>query len=261
MCRTLKNDKMNQISSSQKVVLIGASSGIGLELARIYIAAGCVVGLAARRTAPLLTLKQLAPQRVFVKELDVTSDGATEALAELVQEMGGMDLYLHVAGIGKQNRTLQAGIELDTFRTNVLGFGQMVGWAYRYFAAQGGGHLAAISSIAGTKGLGAAPAYSATKRFQNTYLQALAQQARMEGHSICFTDIRPGFVDTPLLSGAQKYPLMMPADKVARTIARAIAQKRRVMVIDWRYAIITFFWRLIPNALWERMVIRTKAKS
>lgn len=261
MYRTLKNNSMNQVSSSQKVVLIGASSGIGLELARIYITAGCVVGLAARRTAPLLILKQLAPQRVFVKELDVTATEATDALSELVQEMGGMDLYLHVAGIGKQNRTLEADIELDTFRTNVLGFGQMVGWAYRYFADRGGGHLAAISSIAGTKGLGAAPAYSATKRFQNTYLQALAQQARMEGHPICFTDIRPGFVDTPLLSGAQKYPLMMSADKVARTIARAIAQKRRVIVIDWRYAVITFFWRLIPNALWERMVIRTKAKS
>ena len=134
-------------------------------MARIYITAGCVFGLAARRTAPLLILKQLAPQRVFVKELDVTATEATDALSELVQEMGGMDLYLHVAGIGKQNRTLEADIELDTFRTNVLGFGQMVGWAYRYFADRGGGHLAAISSIAGTKGLGVAPAYSATKRF------------------------------------------------------------------------------------------------
>ena len=73
MYRTLKNNSMNQISSSQKVVLIGASSGLGLELARIYITAGCVFGLAARRTAPLLILKQLAPQRVFVKELDVTA--------------------------------------------------------------------------------------------------------------------------------------------------------------------------------------------
>lgn len=244
-----------------RVIIVGASSGIGLELARIYVAAGCVVGLAARRTRPLLDLKKEAPERIFVQALDVTVPEAVGDLEKLVRETGGMDLYLHVAGIGKQNRTLLPEIEWDTFRTNVLGFGQMVGWAYRYFVSQGGGHLAAISSIAGTKGLGAAPAYSATKRFQNTYLQSLAQQARMEGHPLHITDIRPGFVNTPLLSGNQKYPLMMPADKVARSIVRAIRKKRRVAVIDWRYAVITFFWRLIPDAVWERMVIRTRTRS
>lgn len=245
----------------KRVILIGASSGIGLELARIYINNGYTVGLAARRTAPLMELKAMAPDRVFVKALDVTAPDACALLEELVHETGGMDLYLHVAGIGKQNRQLLPEIETDTFQTNVLGFGRMTGWAYRYFAAQGHGHLAAVSSIAGTKGLGVAPAYSATKRFQNTYLQALAQQARMEGHKIRFTDIRPGFVDTPLLSGGQRYPLMMAADKVARSIVRAIDCERRVVVLDWRYAVVTFFWRLIPDCIWERMMIRTRAKS
>ena len=248
---------MNQILSSQKVVLVGASSGIGLELARIYIAAGCVVGLAARRTAPLLTLKEMAPQRVFVKELDVTSEGATEALAELVQEMGGMDLYLHVAGIGKQNRTLQADIEVDTFRTNVLGFGQMVGWAYRYFAARGGGHLAAISSIAGTKGLGAAPAYSATKRFQNTYIDALEQLSYLQKLNIRFTDIRPGFVATDLLNDGKHYPLLMDAAKVGRHIAWSLERKQRIVVIDWRYRILVFFWKMIPRWMWKRLPVKT----
>lgn len=251
----------NHMTHPQQVIIVGASSGIGREVAQIYIHAGCTVGLAARRTALLLELKKQAPERVFVKELDVTAPNAPDALAELVRATGGMDLYLHVAGIGKQNRTLEPAIEMDTFHTNVVGFGQMVGWAYRYFVAQGGGHLAAVSSIAGTKGLGAAPAYSATKRFQNTYLQSLAQQARMEGHSLYITDIRPGFVDTPLLSGNQKYPLMMSADKVARHIVRAIRHKRRVVVIDGLYAVITFFWHLIPNFIWERMVIRTRSKA
>lgn len=244
----------------QRVVIVGASSGIGLEVARLFVNAGCMVGLAARRTAPLLELKKIAPERIFVKYLDVTAPAALAAATELVNQMGGMDLYVHVAGIGKQNRTLRPDIEMDTFCTNVTGFGQMIGWAYRYFTLVKKGHIAAVSSIAGTKGLGVAPAYSATKRFQNTYLQALAQQAQMEKLPIVFTDIRPGFVDTALLSGGQKYPMMMKPEKVAQSIVRAISQKKRVKVIDWRYAILTFFWRCIPDFIWERLVIRTKSK-
>jgi len=84
----------------------------------------------------------------------------------------------------------------------------MIGCAYRYFANKGGGHIACITSIAGTKGLGPAPAYSATKAMQNTYLQALEQLAACKHHNIHFTDIRPGFVATPLLKD-DKYPLLM----------------------------------------------------
>ena len=88
--------------------------------------------------------------------------------------------------------------------------------AFDYFRKQGGGHLAAISSIAGTKGLGAAAAYSASKRYQNTYLDALAQLSRMQRLDIRITDIRPGFVDTPLLREG-KYPMLMRPEKSRHT--------------------------------------------
>ena len=126
-----------------------------------------------------------------------------------------------------------------------------------YFRRQGGGHLAAISSIAGTKGLGAAAAYSASKRYQNTYLDALAQLSRMQRLDIRITDIRPGFVDTPLLREG-KYPMLMRPEKVAARIVRALEQRKRRIVIDRRYAVLVFFWRLIPEWLWERLPIRTK---
>ena len=127
--------------------------------------------------------------------------------------------------------------------------------AYRFFKEQGSGHLAVISSVAGTKGLGSAPAYSATKRFQNTYIDALAQLARMERLSIQFTDIRPGFVATALLKN-RKYPLLMRADSTAQHIVKALTNKKRVAIIDTRYAILVFFWQLIPRWLWERLPIR-----
>ena len=167
-----------------------------------------------------------------------------------------MDVFLLSAGIGKQNAALQSGIELATAETNVLGFIRMVDTAYAYFREKGGGHLAVISSIAGTKGLGAAPAYSATKRFQNTYIEALAQLARMQRLNIHFTDIRPGFVDTDLLGDDKKYPLLMSPSKVATSIIRAIERREPVCTIDIRYRILVFFWRLIPRFLWERLPVK-----
>lgn len=235
----------------KKVIIIGASSGMGLEVAKLLLAEGCYLGVAARREDRLEALKQLAPDRVITAPIDVTKDDAPQRLRSLINDLGGMDLFFYSSGIGKQNRTLTADIELNTVNTNGMGFTRMIGEAYRYFAEQGEGHIAAISSIAGTKGLGPAPSYSATKAFQNVYLQALEQQSNARGLKIRFTDIRPGFVDTDLLSGDFRYPMMLKPEKVARSIVRAIHGKRHIKIIDWRYAMVTAFWRRIPRPLWR----------
>ena len=236
-----------------KIVVIGASSGMGMEVAKLLLAEGHTLGVAARREDRLQALKQLAPDRVEVAAIDVTAEDSAGRLRELIDRLGGMDLYFHASGIGKQNRTLEPEIELNTMDTNAVGFTRMIGEAYRYFAERGEGHIAAITSIAGTKGLGPAPSYSATKAMQNTYLQALEQQANARGLKIRFTDIRPGFVDTDLLKGDFHYPMMLKPEKVARQIVRAIKGKRHIQVIDWRYAILTAFWRRIPLPLWRHL--------
>ena len=237
----------------KKAVIVGASSGIGREVAQLLITNGWQLGIAARRKESLLELKAMAPERVEVATIDVTKSDAGEQLLSLIERLGGMDLYFHASGIGKQNRDLEPGIELRTMETNAVGFTRMTDTAYRYFAEQGEGHIAAITSIAGTKGLGPAPAYSATKALQATYLQALEQQARQRGLNIRITDIRPGFVDTALLNDNFKYPMLMRPETVALDIVRSIYRKRHIRIIDWRYRILTFFWRLIPNWIWCRM--------
>lgn len=239
----------------KKVIIIGATSGIGEEIAKIYIAQGWQVGVAGRREEALTVLAATAPAQVKTQVIDVTSADAPEQLQSLIEKLGGMDLFLLSSGIGSQNVKLEPEIELNTARTNVEGFIRMVTTAYRFFKEQGSGHLAVISSVAGTKGLGSAPAYSATKRFQNTYIDALAQLARMERLSIQFTDIRPGFVATALLKN-RKYPLLMRADSTAQHIVKALTNKKRVAIIDTRYAILVFFWQLIPRWVWERLPIR-----
>ena len=237
----------------KKAVIIGASSGMGMEVAKLLLAEGYQLGIAARREDRLQALKQLAPGRIVTATIDVTAEDADSRLRTLIDELGGMDLYFHVSGIGKQNRTLTPDIELNTVNTNGMGFTRMIGEAYRYFAERGQGHIAALTSIAGTKGLGPAPSYSASKAFQNVYLQSLEQQANARGLNIRFTDIRPGFVDTDLLSGDFHYPMMLKPEKVARQIVKAIHNKRHVVVIDWKYAILTALWRRLPRALWRHL--------
>ena len=229
-------------------IVIGASSGIGREVAKLLIAEGWTVGVAARRVELLQTLGAAA-----VEPIDVTTETATEHLRSLINKTGGMDLFFYASGIGKQNRELKEDVELATVQTNGLGFTRMIGEAYRYFAEQGQGHIAAITSIAGTKGLGPAPSYSATKAMQNVYLQALEQQAHARGLKIRFTDIRPGFVDTALLSGDFKYPMMLKPERVAKDIVSAIKGRKHIRVIDWKYRLMTALWRRIPRWVWRRM--------
>ena len=239
-----------------RIIIIGATSGIGLEVAKLYLKAGWRVGVAGRREKELEKLRLFAPSQVCTQRLDVTEENATICLQALIDQMGGMDVFFLSAGIGKQNLTLQPEIEINTAKTNVVGFTQMVDAAYHYFERQGKGHIAVISSIAGTKGLGAAPAYSATKRFQSNYIDALDQLAHLNKQPIQFTDIRPGFVATPILAGGN-YPMQMSAAKVASHIVKAIKNKKRVIIIDWRYRILVFFWRFIPRWLWVRLPIKS----
>ena len=240
----------------KKIIIIGATSGIGREVALLYIAQGWKVGIAGRRTDELEALRSLAPEQVSAQALDVTQADAAERLHTLIKQVGGMDIFLLSSGIGQQNYALQTETELTTAATNVEGFIRMTNAAYHYFEEQGHGHIAVISSIAGTKGLGAAAAYSATKGFQNIYMDALDQLARMQKLNIHFTDIRPGFVATPLLAGEKKYPMLMDAPIVALDIVRAIEKKKRVAIIDWKYRLLVSLWRLIPRWIWLRLPIR-----
>lgn len=240
----------------KKVIIIGATSGIGREVALIYIAQGWKVGVAGRREAELEALRSAYPEQVSAQALDITKEDAPQKLQALIEQVGGMDVFLLSSGIGKQNPTLETGLELTTAATNVEGFIRMTNAAYHYFEQQGHGHLAVISSIAGTKGLGAAPAYSATKGFQNIYMDALDQLARMKKLNIRFTDIRPGFVATPLLNNQKKYPMLMDAPIVALDIVSAIEKKKRVAIIDWKFRLLVGFWRLIPKWIWLRLPIK-----
>lgn len=238
---------------AKRAVVMGATSGIGMEVALLLAQKGWKVAIAGRREERLTQIMSSNKGIVCCKQIDITKENATALLKELVDELGGMDLYFHSSGIGWQNVALDIEKEMKTVETNGVGFTRMVTAAFSYFATNKGGQIACISSIARTAGLGAAPSYSATKRFQSHYLECLSQNARMRKLDIRITDIRPGFVATDLLSGS-RYPLQLKADNVAKSIVKAVLKKKEVATIDWRYRILVFFWRLIPRCVWVRLL-------
>lgn len=251
---------------------MGATSGIGQEVARLLAANGYEVGIAGRREERLVQMAQATPGIVTHRQIDVTKEDAPTELYKLIEELGGMDIYFHSSGIGWENVALDADKELKTVETNGVGFVRMVSAAYNWFAEQRAdeakqraegdeqragdkerkARIACITSIARTRGLGAAPAYSATKRMQAHYLECLSQQARMRHLNIGITDIRPGFVATDLIAGSH-FPLQLKAEDVARTIVRAIERGSEVVTIDWRYRLLVAAWQLIPRWLWVRL--------
>lgn len=238
----------------RKIIIMGASSGIGLELAEMLASRGVRVGLAARHTERLHTLKGKYPEVVEYMSIDITHRDAPHKLEELISKLGGMDIYIHVSGVLRNNTDLNPQTEVDVVNTNAVGFARMLSAAYSYFRDNHQpGHIVAVSSVAGTKGIGRLAAYSASKAFDSSYMVALEQLANSEDVDVRLTEILPGWVRTPLLDNDSKYPMEMDVEYVAYRILKAIAEGKRRAVIDWRWRALRSLWRLLPERLWVRM--------
>ncbi len=238
----------------KKIVIMGASSGIGYATAEAFASRGVKVGLAARRTEKLKELKEKYPEFVEYESIDITEPEAVGKLNELIARLGGMDIYFHVAGIGTENVDLDPETEVRILNTNTVGFARMICAAYRYFRENYiPGHIAALTSVAGTNGIGRLSAYSSSKAMNQKYLVALEQLSNNQGALISFTDIRPGWVKTPLLQEGRHYPMEMDLDYVVPQVIKAIVRRKRVAVIDWRWNLLVGLWRLLPDSVWTRL--------
>lgn len=234
----------------KKMIIIGASSGIGARLARDYAAQGYRLGIAARREEPLRQLQEDYPGQIEWETIDVTAADAVDRLGMLIDKVGGLDILVHASGVGFDDE-MQDSVLTKVLNTNVTGFARMIAAAYRYFRDNGvRGQIAAITSVAGEKGMGVLPAYSASKRFDRTFLDALDQLSHEEKAGVSFTDIRPGFIATALLVPGKSYNMLMTLDHVSPLIERAIDSRKRVAYVDWRFGLLARAWRMLPQWLW-----------
>jgi len=235
----------------QKILIIGATSGIGRELARQYAAAGHLVGATGRRQDMLDSLKLEYPHRIITKCYDSTAGDAKMHLGALVQQLGGLDLLIYNAGWGDLKEKLDWEVDKATVDVNVNGFLAAAHYGWQYFTEQGYGHLVTISSIAGTRGNRYSPAYSAAKAFQSIYFEGLAIKARRMKIPLYITDIQPGFVDTKMAKGPKFW--VAPVEKASRQIVRGIGRKSRRVYITRRWWMIAVVFRWIPGWIYYRV--------
>ena len=237
----------------KKAIIIGASSGIGKGLAKLLTENDYKVGITGRKTELLDELKKTNSNSFIVKTFDATNTKTSvEKLEELTSELGGLDLLILSSGIGDLNETLDFEIERKVIDLNVTGFTNIVDWTFNYFEKQEFGHLVAISSVAGIRGSRQAPAYNATKSYQINYLEGLRQKSTKSKKPIFVTDIRPGLVDTDMAKGEGLF-WVMPVEKVAKQIFKAIKNKSKVVYVTKRWGLLGRLLKIMPRFIYDRM--------
>lgn len=236
----------------KKAIIIGATSGIGRELAKILSLNNYVVGMAGRRTE-LLSNLQREISGSYIKRIDVAeSEEAITFLKELIQEMGGMDMIVISSGVGFINPELVWKQEKETIDVNISGFAAIANAAFKYFSNQGSGHIVGISSIAAIRGSGEAPAYNASKAFVSNYLEGLRQKASKSGIAITVTEIQPGFVNTAMAKGEGLF-WVAPPEKAAHQIFKAITGKKKHAYITKRWRSIAWLLKVIPGWIYNKL--------
>jgi len=236
----------------KKAIIVGASSGIGNELAKILVENGYEVGITGRRKPELEKMRESRPESYVISSFDCTTENNTEKLTDLTNKLGGLDLLIMSSGTGDLNEKLNYEIENKTNLLNVNAFTEIVDWTFNYFEKEGKGHLAAISSIAGIRGSRMAPAYNASKAYQINYLEGLRQKATKTKKPIYVTDIRPGLVDTDMAKGEGQF-WVATKEKAAQQIFEIIKRKKSIGYVTKRWRLIAGILKKLPSGIYRRM--------
>lgn len=226
------------MENDRKAIVLGASSGIGKEIALLLAKEGWRVGITGRRENLLNETAAAQPDALVASAFDADDvEALPRRLDELAARLGGLDLMVISAGCGFLNDDLSPERELRTIATNVAAFTAAAVWSYTYFSRQSYGHLAALTSVAGLVAEGSAPAYPATKAYQLMYLDSLAQRAKREGLNFLLTELRPGPVDTDMLKGEGHFWVSSP-QYAAQLAVAAINKGKRLQYISRRWSVI-----------------------
>ncbi len=237
----------------KKAIIVGATSGIGKELATILANDNYKVGITGRREHLLDELRLANPDAYICRKMDVTNFQETvSGLNSLSAQLGSLDLFIICSGIGDINEYLDFETEKITIDTNITGFTNAACWAFNYFEKQKNGHLVAVTSIGGLRGSRQAPAYNASKAYQINYLEGLRQKNHKMKSSVYITDIRPGLVSTNMAKGDGLF-WVMPVVKTANQIYKAIKKKKKVAYVTKRWRLIAYILKMLPPVIYKRL--------
>ncbi|RHX78514.1 SDR family oxidoreductase [Leptospira yasudae] len=244
----------------KNVIITGASSGIGKELAKLYAKAGANVALTARRKD---SLKKIAEElkasgakgKIVFAALDVSDyDQNFKVIPKLAKDLGGLDLIVLNAGISTSSSFGGRSFEADkqVIETNLIGAMAGVEAALPIFQKQKSGQIVAISSVASFRGLPGSASYSSSKAGLSTYMEGLRGEVKRFG--IAVTVIHPGFIDTPINNQMKSRPFVVPVEQGAQKIYKRIENKVLSATVPWfPWAFVGYFMKRIPEFLWSKI--------
>lgn len=246
-----------------RVVITGASSGVGKALAYEYARRGATLALIARRGDLLTRLADSLPVRTYTYAADVRDARALAAVAEdFIGHAGCPDVVIANAGVSAGTWTGKPqdnAVFEEILAINITGMMFTFQPFVELMRAREHGMLAGIASIAGFRGLPGASAYSASKAAAISYLESL--RVELAGSGVSVTTICPGYIATPMTQGnPYRMPFLMDADNAARKIADAIARRERFYVLPWQMAMVGWFLRRLPRRFYDFLFSRAPHK-
>lgn len=237
----------------KRAIIIGASSGIGMQLSQVMAEDGLILGLTGRRLELLNKLKSEMKVETYIKYMDISNPKETmDILNELIIEMGGVDLIIVSAGIGYINNDLKWTLEQETINTNISGVTAVINISMQYFLKRKTGHLAVISSVASLRGSADCPAYNASKSYISNYLEGIRCKVKKQKLNITITDIKPGLVDTKMAKGDGLF-WVMPLEKATAQIYTALKNRVDEIYVTKRWRVIGFLLKRMPKFLYYKM--------
>lgn len=247
----------------RSLVISGASSGIGLALARHYLERGATVAALARRGELLHELAAEFPGQVLCYPVDVRdAEAVQQAANDLIAQIGCPDTVIANAGVSKGTLT-EYSHDIDTFQhvmdINLLG---MVKTFQPFVAAMRlakKGTLVGIASVAGFRGLPGASAYSASKAAAISYLESL--RVELHGSGVKVVTICPGYIRTPM-TAVNPYPMpfILEASEAAKRMAKGIDRQANFIVIPWQMSLVGYLLKVLPRWLYDRLFVNAPRK-
>lgn len=230
-----------------KVIIVGAASGIGREIAKFYHSKGCKLGLLDCNFTQLKTFVAEFSGNTIIREINVAVHcEARESLQSLINEMGGVDIFIYSAGI--TDKTKKWENENKLYQVNAIGFAALTSLVYDYYNMNNrGGHIVGISSVSALHGLKQSIAYCASKSFMKTYMEGLRHDAADKLFPITISEIRPGFVKTPMTENQKNVFWSCTAEHAAKVIVNAIERKKKIVYTGNRWFLIGNILQLLPE--------------
>lgn len=232
------------------IFITGGTSGIGLEVARLFLADGYQVGVCSFESPE--QARAIIPAEMDYYQADVTDKTAVSlAIHAFYQKHQSLDIVVANAGISMPKASIpDFEIGRKVIQVNVLGVLNTFEPAIQLMLPLKKGQLVALGSIAGTNGLPGTAIYGASKAAVINLCEAL--EIDLADYGIQVTTLAPGFIATPLTQhNTHKMPFMMTQEKAAQIIQQAIIEKKGLYIFPWRMKMVSRMLYHLPRVLYK----------